>query len=73
LHFVEASNLVREGDLIVSSGLGGRYPKGIPIGTVVEVNQEKRSPVFLRVVLKSIVDFSVLEEVFVLGKDLGSG
>ena len=73
LHFVEASNLVREGDLVVSSGLGGRYPKGIPIGTVVEVNQEKRSPVFLRVVLKSIVDFSVLEEVFVLGKDPGSG
>ena len=69
LRFVESSNLVQVGDLVVSSGLGGRYPKGIPIGTVVEVNQEKRAPVFLRVVLKSIVDFSVLEEVFVLGKD----
>ncbi|MXX40983.1 MAG: rod shape-determining protein MreC, partial [Gemmatimonadetes bacterium] len=54
---------------VVSSGLGGRYPKGVPIGTVVEVNQEKRASVFLRVILKSIVDFSVLEEVFVLGKD----
>ncbi len=69
LRFVESSNLVREGDLVVSSGLGGRYPKGIPIGTVVEVNQEKRAPVFLRVILKSIVDFSALEEVFVLGRD----
>ena len=69
LRFVEASNLVKEGDLVVSSGLGGRYPKGIPIGTVVEVKQEKRAPVFLRVVLKSSVDFSVLEEVFILGKD----
>ena len=69
LRFVEASNLVQEGDLVVSSGLGGRYPKGIPIGTVVEVNQEKRTPVFLRVILKSSVDFSVLEEVFVLGQD----
>ena len=69
LQFVEASNLVQEGDLVVSSGLGGRYPKGIPIGTVVEVSQEKRAPVFLRVVLKSLVDFAVLEEVFVLGKD----
>lgn len=67
LRFVEASNLVQEGDLVVSSGLGGRYPKGIPIGTVVEVDQEKRAPIFLRVILKSIVDFSVLEEVFVLG------
>ncbi len=69
LRFVESSNLVQEGDLVVSSGLGGRYPKGIPIGTVVAVNQEKRAPVFLRVILKSIVDFSALEEVFVLGKD----
>ena len=69
LRFVEASNLVQEGNLVVSSGLGGRYPKGIPIGTVVEVKQEKRAPVFLLVVLKSVVDFSTLEEVFVLGKD----
>ena len=69
LRFVESSNLVRAGDLVVSSGLGGRYSKGIPIGTVVEVDQEKRAPVFLRVILKSIVDFSVLEEVFVLGKN----
>ena len=73
LRFVESNNVVREGDLVVSSGLGGRYPKGIPIGMVVEVSQEKRAPVFLRVILKSIVDFSVLEEVFVLGKDLRSG
>lgn len=68
LRFVEASNLVQEGDLVVSSGLGGRYPKGIPIGTVVEVNQAERAPVFLLVVLESVVDFSTLEEVFVLGK-----
>lgn len=68
LRFVEASNLVQEGDLVVSSGLGGRYPKGIPIGTVAEVKQAERTPVFLLVVLESVVDFSTLEEVFVLGK-----
>ena len=73
LQFVEASNVVREGDLVVSSGLGGRYPKGIPIGTVVGMSPEKRTPVFLRVVLKSLVDFSILEEVFVLGKDSHAG
>ena len=73
LQFVEASNVVREGDLVVSSGLGGRYPKGIPIGTVVGMSPEQRAPVFLRVVLKSLVDFSVLEEVFVLGTDSQAG
>ena len=66
LRFVEASNLVREGDRVVSSGLGGRYPKGIPIGTVVEVNQVKRDLVFQQVFIESSVDFPNLEEVFVL-------
>ena len=73
LQFVEASNAVREGDLVLSSGLGGRYPKGIPIGTVMGMSPEKRTPVFLRVVLKSLVDFSILEEVFVLSKDFRAG
>ena len=67
LRFVEASSLVREGDRVVSSGLGGRYPKGIPIGTVVEVNQVERDPVFQQVFIESSVDFPDLEEVFVLG------
>ncbi|MDP6699895.1 MAG: rod shape-determining protein MreC [Candidatus Latescibacteria bacterium] len=66
LRFVEASNLVRAGDRVVSSGLGGRYPKGIPIGTVVEVNQVKRDLVFQQVFIESSVDFPNLEEVFVL-------
>ena len=68
LGFVEASSLVREGDQVVSSGLGGRYPKGIPIGTVVEVNQIERDLVFQEVFIKSSVDFPDLEEVFVLVK-----
>ena len=68
LRFVEASSMVREGDQVVSSGLGGRYPKGIPIGTVVEVNQVKRDLVFQQVFIESSVDFPDLEEVFVLIK-----
>lgn len=68
LRFVEASSLVREGDRVVSSGLGGRYPKGIPIGVVVEVNQVKRDPVFQQVFLESSVAFPDLEEVFVIRK-----
>jgi len=68
LRFVEASSFVREGDRVVSSGLGGRYPKGIPIGTVVEVSQVKRDLVFQQVFIESNVDFPNLEEVFVIVK-----
>lgn len=30
---------IREGDLIVSSGLGGRYPPGYPVGIIKEVHR----------------------------------
>jgi len=29
---------IREGDLLVTSGLGGRFPVGYPVGTVVSIN-----------------------------------
>jgi rod shape-determining protein MreC len=31
---------IKEGDLIVSSGLGGRYPPGYPVGEVVRIEYE---------------------------------
>ncbi len=66
LRFVEAGSLVQTGAHVVSSGLGGRYPKGIPIGIVVEVQTQDRDPLFLEVILESMVDFLRLEEVFVM-------
>jgi len=35
---------IREGDLMESSGLGGRFPRGYPIGYVSSVNIEETSP-----------------------------
>lgn len=66
LRFVDTNRQVKRGDRVISSGLGGRYPKGIPVGRVTEVLQEKRDPVFQSIFLESLVDFAGLEEVFVL-------
>jgi rod shape-determining protein MreC len=71
LRFVDASSVVKQDYHIVSSGLGGRYPKGIPIGRVTEVVQEKRDPVFQNVYLEAGVDFLDLEEVFVMRPSRG--
>ncbi len=35
---------VRKGDLVVSSGLGGRFPRGYPVGTVSEVVHNPGKP-----------------------------
>lgn len=37
LDYVPPESDVKEGDLLVSSGLGGHFPKGYPVGTVSEV------------------------------------
>ena len=66
LQFVEVSSVIQKGDRVVSSGLGGRYPKGIPIGVLVEVRPQERDPLFQEVYLESSVDFLELEEVFVI-------
>jgi rod shape-determining protein MreC len=44
LPFIPNSEDVRVGDRVVTSGLGGRFPAGYPVGTVVEVNHDPREP-----------------------------
>ena len=53
------------GDHIITSGLGSVFPKGIPVGTVQEV-QKEQSGLFKMAVVDSYVDFSRLEEVLVV-------
>ncbi len=56
---------IRIGDRIVTSGLGGLIPEGIPIGVVSEISTE-RSELFLRIEVQPFVAFARLEEVFIL-------
>ena len=41
LEAVPKSSDIREGDLLFSSGLGGRFPRGYPVGTVVAVERPR--------------------------------
>lgn len=52
------------GDTVLTAGIDGIYPKGIPVGTVVKA--EKQADLFKNVVLKPAVDFSSIEEVIVI-------
>ncbi len=59
---VDRQTTVKVGDVAVSAGLGGVYPKGIPIGKVETVGTEKES-LELYALVRPYVDFSKLEEV----------
>ncbi len=60
------SNLqdVKPGDLIVTSGIDGIYPKGYAIGWVYEA--ERGQGLYLNISVSPAVDFSSLEEVLVV-------
>ncbi len=58
---------VQNGDVIVTSGLGGIFPKGILIGSAV-IQTGSANDVFKRIEVKPSVDFNLIEEVFVLKK-----
>ena len=56
---------ITEGDIIISSGLDGVFPKGLRVGYVHEVIKPN-SGIFQKVSVTPYVDFEKLEEVLVI-------
>jgi len=56
---------VEVGDVVVTSGYGGRFPRELVVGRIVEVG-ERSAGMFQEVVVTPSVDFSRLEEVFLV-------
>src|SRR5688572_20944741 len=52
------------GDRILTAGIDGIYPKGIPVGTVIRAEPGKS--LFKNVTVKPAVDFGTIEEVIVI-------
>ena len=65
LRFALRTDDIQPGDALISSGLGGIFPKGIPVGTVSRVNR-KAFGITQDVEIRPSVDFSKLEEVQVV-------
>ncbi|PKN77001.1 MAG: rod shape-determining protein MreC [Deltaproteobacteria bacterium HGW-Deltaproteobacteria-10] len=68
LKYVSKTQDVRDGDIIVSSGIGGVFPKGMLIGQVTHVDRQEAG-LFLRIYVTPSIDFSKLEEVSVATSD----
>jgi rod shape-determining protein MreC len=73
LDYVTKSSKARPGDTVVTSGLGGIFPKGLPVGEIISVKKNSGS-LFKDIDVRPLVDFSKLEEVLVvIGEDLSTG
>ena len=65
LDYVAKSNDITVGDIVVTSGLGGVFPKGLPVGRILDV-KEISGELFKDIKIRTAVDFSKLEEVLVI-------
>jgi rod shape-determining protein MreC len=63
--YVLRKHEIQPGDIVISSGLDGVYPKGLRVGRVVSAEQPA-SGIFQEVRVQPFVDFERMEEILVL-------
>ena len=65
LQYVERTEEVKDGDLIVTGGLDGIFPKGFPLGVITNVERKTKCASLL-IEMKPVVDANKVEEVFIV-------
>ena len=70
LKYVQRSEDVKAGDVVISSGLAGVFPKGLVLGKVAAVDK-KEAGLFQRIRVYPALDITRLEEVLVILKRMG--
>ncbi|MBC7465300.1 MAG: rod shape-determining protein MreC [Bdellovibrio sp.] len=65
LLYVERTEDVKVGDLIVTGGLDNIFPKGFPLGVVTDIERKTKSA-SLVIGIKPVVDPNTVEEVFIV-------
>jgi rod shape-determining protein MreC len=70
--YVLRKHEISVGDMVVSSGLDGVFPKGLRIGRISEIVRQNAG-IFQKVSVTPYVDFDILEEVFVISEPADEG
>lgn len=67
LRFVSHNSVINPGELLVTSGMDGAFPKGLPVARVVTAGPSDISP-FQAVQASPLANLNELEEIFLLAK-----
>ena len=66
--YISRNTEIKEGDVVISSGIGGIFPKSIYIGDIVAI-EDHGAKLFKDIKLKPKIDFSKIEHVLVIKKN----
>ena len=71
MRFVSHNDVIRAGEILVTSGLDDAFPKGIPVARVLSATPSDRSP-FQSIQAAPLVMLSDLEELLLISRVEGS-
>lgn len=66
--YVDRKAPIAFGDLVVTSGQGGLFPRGIPIGIVVHTEDARYGLYYRDIKVLPVLDFNRLESVFIIDR-----
>lgn len=70
MRYIAKDAPIREKQVIVTSGLGGIFPKGLPIGRIEKIEMESNG-LEKYAIVQPFVDFNRIEEVFIIKNVFG--
>ncbi|SKA75307.1 rod shape-determining protein MreC [Clostridium sp. USBA 49] len=65
LYYLPQDSQIKKGDIVLTSGYGNFYPKGIRIGEVIDIEEDK-GKIMKNAIIKPYVDFNKLEELLIV-------
>jgi rod shape-determining protein MreC len=68
IDYVSKTAAAKFGDVVCTSGQGGIFPEGLLVGTVMKTELPDSSA-YQRLFIKPIINYAILEEVFIITKE----
>ncbi len=65
IDWIDLKHQIEVGEVVLTSGLGGRFPQDLVIGRVIEVDR-REAELFQRAIVQPAADFDALELIFVI-------
>ena len=65
IEWIDLKYQIEVGEVVLTSGLGGKFPQDLAVGRVIEVDR-READLFQRAVVQPAVDFNALEIVFII-------
>jgi rod shape-determining protein MreC len=60
IDWIDLKHQLQVGEVVLTSGLGGKFPPDIVIGRVIQV-ERREAELFQRAIVQPVVDFDALE------------